>query len=69
MPLSAATTLMLASPAINPLVIASTLYAFGSWSLVAARVGASVVVALCVGLSMLVAPPDGAARGGPSGRR
>ena len=57
MPLSAATTLMLASPAINPLVIASTLYAFGSWSLVAARVGASVVVALCVGLSMLVAPP------------
>ena len=56
-PLSAATTLMLASPAINPLVIASTLYAFGSWSLVAARVGASVVVALCVGLSMLVAPP------------
>ena len=56
-PLSAATTLMLASPAINPLVIASTLYAFGSWSLVAARVGASVVVALCVGLSMLAAPP------------
>ena len=56
-PLSAATTLMLASPAINPLVFASTLYAFGSWSLVAARVGLSVVVALTVGLSMLVIPP------------
>ena len=49
-PLSAATTLMLASPAINPLVFASTLYAFGSWSLVATRVGLSVVVALTVGL-------------------
>ena len=56
-PLSAATTLMLASPAINPLVFASTLYAFGSWSLVAARVGLSVIVALTVGLSMLVIPP------------
>ena len=56
-PLSAATTLMLASPAINPLVFASTLYAFGSWSLVATRVGLSVIVALTVGLSMLVIPP------------
>ena len=46
-PLSAATTLMLASPAINPLVIASTYYAFGSWSLVVARIGLSIVVA-CV---------------------
>ena len=54
-PLSAATTLMLASPAINPLVIASTYYAFGSWSLVATRIGLSVIVALSVGLSMLVA--------------
>ena len=56
-PLSAATTLMLASPAINPLVIASTYYAFGSWSLVATRIGLSVIVALSVGLSMLVASP------------
>lgn len=54
---SAATTLMLASPAINPLVIASTYYAFGSWSLVATRIGLSVIVALSVGLSMLVASP------------
>ena len=56
-PLSAATTLMLASPAINPLVIASTYYAFGSWPLVATRIGLSVIVALSVGLSMLVASP------------
>ena len=56
-PLSAATTLMLASPAINPLVIASTYYAFGSWSLVGARIGLSIVVALTVGLSMLVSSP------------
>ena len=48
---------MLASPAINPLVIASTYYAFGSWSLVATRIGLSVIVALSVGLSMLVASP------------
>ena len=57
-PLSAATTLMLASPAINPLVIASTYYAFGSWSLVGVRVGLAAVVALSVGLSMLVSPPS-----------
>lgn len=56
-PLSAATTLMLASPAINPLVIASTYYAFGSWSLVGARLGLSVIVAVSVGMSMLVAAP------------
>ena len=56
-PLSAATTLMLASPAINPLVIASTYYAFGSWSLVVGRIGLSIIVALTVGLSMLVSTP------------
>lgn len=56
-PLSAATTLMLASPAINPLVIASTWYAFGSWGLVGVRVGLSALVALLVGLSMLIVPP------------
>ncbi|MBF1159018.1 MAG: permease, partial [Thermobifida sp.] len=48
-PLSAATTLMLASPAINPLVIASPYYAFGSWAIVGARIGLSIVVALSVG--------------------
>ena len=48
---------MLASPAINPLVVASTWYAFGSWSLVGARIALSVLVALIVGVSMLVAPP------------
>ena len=48
---------MLASPAINPLVIASTYYAFGSWSLVVARIGLSIIVALTVGLSMLVSTP------------
>lgn len=57
-PLSAATTLMLASPAINPLVIASTYYAFGSWAIVGARIGLSIVVALSVGLSMLASPPS-----------
>jgi len=51
-PLSAATTLMLASPAINPLVIASTYYAFGSWSLVGARVGPAL-------LFRYVTPPAG----------
>lgn len=56
-PLSAATTLMLASPAINPLVVTSTWYAFGSWSLVGARIALSVIVALIVGVSMLAAPP------------
>ena len=57
-PLSAATTLMLASPAINPLVIASTYYAFGSWAIVGARIGLSIIVALSVGLSMLASPPS-----------
>ena len=57
-PLSAATTLMLASPAINPLVIASTYYAFGSWAIVGARIGLSIIVAVTVGLSMLACPPS-----------
>ena len=65
-PLSAATTLMLASPAINPLVIVSTYYAFGSWPLVGARIALSIVVALTVGLSMLVSAPR-ALREDPSG--
>lgn len=56
-PLPAATTLMLASPAINPLVVASTWYAFGSWRLVGARIVLSVTVALTVSLSMMVSPP------------
>ena len=38
-------------------MIASTYYAFGSWPLVATRIGLSVIVALSVGLSMLVASP------------
>ena len=57
-PLSAATTLMLASPAINPLVVASTYYAFGSWAIVGARIGLSIIVAVSVGLSMLASPPS-----------
>ena len=54
---------MLASPAINPLVIASTYYAFGSWAIVGARVGLSIIVAVSVGLSMLAWPPNALGEG------
>lgn len=43
-PTSAAVTLMLASPSINPIVVWSTWYAFGSWRIVVLRALLAVAV-------------------------
>lgn len=45
-PRAAALIFMLVAPGINPLVIWSTYFAYGSWSIVGMRVGLSIVVAV-----------------------
>lgn len=51
-PTSAAVTLMLASPSINPIVVWSTWYAFGSWRIVVLRALLAVAVTVVVGVMM-----------------
>lgn len=51
-PTSAAVTLMLASPSINPIVVWSTWYAFGSWRIVVLRAVLAVAVTVVVGVVM-----------------
>ena len=51
-PTSAAVTLMLASPSINPIVVWSTWYAFGSWRIVVLRALLAVAVNVVVGVMM-----------------
>ena len=51
-PTSAAVTLMLASPSINPIVVWSTWYAFGSWRIVVLRALLAVAVTVVVGVVM-----------------
>lgn len=51
-PTSAAVTLMLASPSINPIVVWSTWYAFGSWRIVVLRALLAVGVTVVAGVVM-----------------
>lgn len=51
-PTSAAVTLMLASPSINPIVVWSTWYAFGSWRIVVLRALLAVAVTVVAGVVM-----------------
>ena len=51
-PTSAAVTLMLASPSINPIVVWSTWYAFSSWRIVVLRALLAVAVTVVVGVMM-----------------
>ncbi len=56
-PLPAAITFMLAAPIVNPIVIASTLYAFPGQNYIALyRIGFGVVVAFLVGLVFKILP-------------
>lgn len=58
-PLSAAVTFMLAAPIINPIVIASTLYAFPSQPSVAIfRVCLGIIIAISVGVAILIFPQN-----------
>jgi hypothetical protein len=47
---------VLAAPVINPIVILSTLVAFGSWEMVAWRVGLTLLIAVVVGMLLGTAP-------------
>jgi hypothetical protein len=47
---------VLAAPVINPIVILSTLVAFGSWEMVAWRVGLTLLIAVMVGVLLGTAP-------------
>lgn len=58
-PLPAAITFMLAAPITNPIVIASTLYAFPNQPSIAIyRVGLGIAVALAVGIVFIFAPEE-----------
>lgn len=59
-PLPVAVTFMTVTPVINPVVIASTYYAFcGSLTIVAGRVCIGIVAAVLIGLSFALWPPKG----------
>lgn len=47
---------VLAAPVINPIVILSTLVAFGSWEMVAWRVGLTLLIAVVLGVLLGTAP-------------
>ncbi|MDT3701196.1 MAG: permease [Thermincola sp.] len=54
-PLSAAITFMLAAPIVNPIVIASTLYAFPGKPVIAIfRVGLGIIIAIAVGALLML---------------
>jgi uncharacterized membrane protein YraQ (UPF0718 family) len=50
-PLSATVMFMLASPMINPVVIASTWYAFGDFRILLARIGLGICIPVIIGLA------------------
>src|SRR5262245_35496339 len=59
LPLHAATTLILAAPVVNPVVLASTAVAFqGDWTIVSLRLAMSLSVAVTVGLLASVLMPE-----------
>lgn len=63
---SAAITFMLAAPVMNPVVIASTIYAYGGrgvlWTMVLGRMGLGLVVAMAAGWVLGAARKDGLLR-------
>ncbi len=59
LPLPAAVALLLAAPVVNPIVIASTLAAFGPGLIFWGRIGFSLVVAVIVGALFGLAEPAG----------
>lgn len=62
-PVYAATTLIIAAPVINPIVLLSTAFAFqGDWRIVALRMSMTFSVAVSVGLLVSVLFPETAAR-------
>jgi len=62
-PVYAATTLIVAAPVINPIVLLSTAFAFqGDWKIVALRMGMTFSVAVSVGLLVSALFPETAAR-------
>jgi uncharacterized membrane protein YraQ (UPF0718 family) len=50
-PLSATVVFMLSSPMINPVVIASTWYAFGDFRILLARIGLGILIPVVIGLA------------------
>ena len=62
-PVYAATTLIVAAPVINPIVLLSTAFAFqGDWKIVALRMGMTFSVAVSVGLLVSALFPETVAR-------
>jgi uncharacterized membrane protein YraQ (UPF0718 family) len=55
LPISAGISFLLASPVVNPIVIASTAAAFGAGQMLGLRVGASLLIAFVIGLVFSVA--------------
>ena len=67
-PLAAATTLIIAAPVINPIVLLSTAFAFqGDWRIVALRMGITFSVALSAGLLVSRFFPEPARLRSPAG--
>ncbi|MDR1640378.1 MAG: permease [Clostridiales bacterium] len=66
-PLPVAVAFMTSAPVINPVVILSTYYAFGSVSIVIQRVALGIICSVIIGLSFLFKPPKGYLTGGSYG--
>jgi uncharacterized membrane protein YraQ (UPF0718 family) len=64
LPLPAAVSLLLAAPVVNPIVIASTLAAFGPGMILWGRIGFSLLVAIVVGTVFGLAEPSAVLRPG-----
>ena len=64
LPLPAAVSLLLAAPVVNPIVIASTLAAFGPGMIFWGRIGFSLLVAVVVGTVFGLAEPSAVLRPG-----
>jgi uncharacterized protein len=62
LPLSSAVTILLAAPVVNPIVIASTLSAFGLGPMLYFRVGISFVIAVVAGMVFSRYAPESALR-------
>jgi uncharacterized membrane protein YraQ (UPF0718 family) len=55
-PLTTGIAFALAAPVINPIVLVSTFVAFGTWSIVAWRMGLTIIIAVIVGVLVGMAP-------------
>ncbi|BAJ64334.1 hypothetical membrane protein [Anaerolinea thermophila UNI-1] len=65
LPLSAGISLLLAAPVVNPIVIASTLAAFGAGPVFWGRIIASLLIAFLTGLVFTLAQPQEVLRSAP----